>query len=59
MSCLLSFDIITLDLWTEIAPHWMNTIGTLSLSFRVFATAEKEIKLFISKLSLNDIESVS
>ena len=27
LSCLLSFDIITLDLWTQIAPHWMITIG--------------------------------
>ena len=27
LSCLLSFDIITLDLWTQIAPHWMVTIG--------------------------------
>ena len=26
LSCLLSFDIITLDLWTQIAPHWMMTI---------------------------------
>ena len=24
--CLLSFDIITLGLWTEIAPHWIETI---------------------------------
>ena len=31
LSCLLSFDIITVDLWTDIAPHWMNTIGTVSL----------------------------
>ena len=27
LSCLISFDIITLDLWTKIAPHWMETIG--------------------------------
>ena len=27
LSCLLPFDIITLDLWTQIAPHWMITIG--------------------------------
>ena len=26
LSCLLSFDIITLGLWTEIAPHWIETI---------------------------------
>lgn len=26
LSCLLAFDIITLDLWTEIAPHWIETI---------------------------------
>ena len=31
LSCLLSFDIITVDLWTDIAPHWMNTIGRISL----------------------------
>ena len=32
LSCLLSFDIITLELWTEIAPHWMITIGKNNLS---------------------------
>ena len=26
LSCLLSFDIITLELWTQIAPHWLDTI---------------------------------
>ena len=31
LSCLLSFDIITLDLWTEIAPHWMITIGEIDI----------------------------
>ena len=35
LSCLLSFDIITLDLWTQIAPQWMITIGEL----RHFASA--------------------
>lgn len=41
LSCLLSFDIITVDLWTEIAPHWMNTIGTLSIQLRVSALQGK------------------
>ena len=42
LSCLLSFDIITLDLWTQIAPHWMVTIGgylkkILSIDMRLFS----------------------
>ena len=34
LSCLISFDIITLDLWTKIAPHWMETIGNIFINLQ-------------------------